>query len=264
MSNSFDSTPDPKRSRSDAEQRLLEMAWKENLGSLTTGLIHDFCNLMTGVVSLSETLEAEAKGNEAVRNGLNLIRKTALDAGQLAHRVRRLYQEQPGEKNYLDLNEVVSNVTGLLQKLLSRRITFQLSLATGQLPLYADAVELQQVFVGLVLSATRAVKEAGTITIRTSVHKSASGDFPQPPKELSSSPIVRLSVGAPGKEIFAHDSNSAVDSFLAADSNLAIVHARKFAEKHEAALSFDSGASSSTIHLWFPQADLDEPQEHSQ
>jgi len=259
MSNSFD----PNRSQSGAEQRLVEMAWKDNLGSLTTGLVHDFCNIMTGIVSLSETLEPEVKANEAVRNGLNLIRKTALQAGQLAHSVGHLHQEVLGEKNYLDLNELVSNLTALLQKLLSRRITLQLCLAAGQLPLYVDTVELQRVIAGLVLSTVRATREAGAITVRTTLHQSASSVFPDALKKLPRVPIICLSIEAPSERIFEPVGTSAVDSFLANDANLAVFRARMFAERHDAVLSFDSGKSSSTIHVWFSQADLDEPQERA-
>ena len=260
MSDSFDSVRDPQRGPG-TELRLLEMAWKENLGSLATGLIHDFCNIMTGFISLSETLEAEAQGNQNLRNGLSLIRKTAFEAGQLAHRVRRLYQELPGEKNFVDLNETISNLTELLQKLLSRRITLQLSKAAGQLPLYADAIELQQVVAGLILGAVRVTRESGQIGIRTSRHLGG-GEISNAPKSLPRAPIVCLTIEAPKPEVFQAAGDSAVDRILSDKPGLAVLQAQKFAEKHDAMLSFESGELSSAIHLWFPEAKLDEPQEH--
>ena len=230
---------------------------------LSTGLIHDFCNIMTGFVSISETLEAESKGNEPVRNSSNLIRKTAFDAGQLAHRVRRLYQEVPGEKNYHDLNELVSSLSALLEKLLSRRITIQLLLATGQLAIYADSVELHRVIVALVLDAIRSIRETGRITIRTSLHRSTNAISPQPSKRLPQPPVICLSIESPGTEVFKSSDRSLTELLLSKDSNVSVFQAQKFAEKHDAALTFDSGETSSTIHIWLPLANLDEPQENA-
>ncbi|HLP75561.1 MAG TPA: PAS domain S-box protein, partial [Candidatus Paceibacterota bacterium] len=94
-----------------AERRLLNMSWKENLGTLTMGLAHDFCNIMTGIVALSETFEHEFGENESLRSGLSLIRSTAGQASDLAHRIRQLHQGKPGEKNYHDLNQIATELS---------------------------------------------------------------------------------------------------------------------------------------------------------
>src|SRR5436190_14927819 len=75
-----------------AERRLMDLSWQKNLGTLSMGLTHDFCNLMTGIVALSETLHAGSPDGSPVRNSLKMIRDTALQASQLAHRIRRLHQ----------------------------------------------------------------------------------------------------------------------------------------------------------------------------
>ena len=50
-----------------AERRLLSMSWRENLATLTLGLAHDFCNVMTGIVGLSETFEASLEKDNSLR-----------------------------------------------------------------------------------------------------------------------------------------------------------------------------------------------------
>jgi hypothetical protein len=57
------------------------------------GLAHDFCNIMTGIVALSETFESELGGNASLRDGLNMIRSTAIEAGQLTQRIRQLHRK---------------------------------------------------------------------------------------------------------------------------------------------------------------------------
>src|SRR6185295_19086936 len=105
-------------------------------GTVTLGLAHDFRNIMTGIIALSETFENQFKENEPLRSGLSLIRSTAVQAGELSRRIGQLHQGKPGEKNYHDLNEIVSNLADVLQTVLTRRVQVKSELAPGQLPIY--------------------------------------------------------------------------------------------------------------------------------
>ena len=249
-----------------AERRLLTMSWKENLGTLTMGLAHDFCNIMTGIVSLSETYEHEAGENESLRSGLSLIRSTAAQASELAHRIRQLHQGIPGKKNYHDFNAIVTDLNMVLQKVLPRRIRIQNTLESGQLPVYLDAVELQQVIINLALNAADAMPNGGTLTFHTARCETA----PQPGHlvgTLPRTPIARLSVQDTGMGMPQSLLNSIFDPFfttkpLGKGSGLGLYNARLFVENHHAAISVETAeGKGSTFHLWFPQADFSEAEE---
>lgn len=246
-----------------AERRLLNMSWKENLGTLTMGLAHDFCNIMTGIISLSETYEASLEENSSLREGLNLIRSTAMQAGQLSTRLRQLHQGSPGEKNYHDLNEIVSTIADVLQKVLPRRARIQAQLEKTQLPIYADAFELRQVIVNLAMNAVDAMPNGGNLTFRTSFHQ-------EPPDAslvqgaLPKIPAVCLSVSDTGMGIPQRMLNSIFDPFfttkpLGKGSGLGLYNTRLFAEKHRAAISVESTERmGTTFHIWFPVANFNE------
>lgn len=248
-----------------AERRLLNMSWRENLGILTMGLAHDFCNIMTGIVGLSETFEANPAVDSSVRSGMGLIRETALQASQLANRIRQLHQGLPGEKAYHDLNESVRGLLDLLQKVLPRRVRVQAELAAGQLPIYVDAVELQQVIVNLALNAADAMPEGGTLTFRTGRHAQVppaqhlQGTRPQ-------APVISLSVQDTGTGIPPRFLGSIFDPFfttkpLGKGSGLGLYNTRLFVEKHGAAISVETKeGAGSTFELWFAEADFTEAQ----
>jgi PAS domain S-box-containing protein len=248
-----------------AERRLLNMSWRENLGILTMGLAHDFCNIMTGIVGLSETFEANAEVDSTVRSGLGLIRETAMQASQLAHRIRQLHQGLPGEKNYHDLNESVRNLIDLLQKVLPRRVRVVTELAPGQLPLYVDLVELQQVIINLALNAADAMPDGGQLTFRTRRHEQVpevhnlQGIRPR-------TPVVSLWVQDTGTGIPPRLLGSIFDPFfttkpLGKGSGLGLYNARLFVEKHGAAISVETKeGTGSTFQLWFAEADFTEAQ----
>lgn len=249
-----------------AERRLLNMSWRENLGILTMGLAHDFCNIMTGIVGLSETFEASLEADSSLKSGLGLIRETAMQASQLAHRIRQLHQGLPGEKSYHDLNESLRGLVDLLQKVLPRRVKVITELAPGQLPLYVDPVELQQVIVNLALNAADAMPDGGQLTFRTGRHEQlpAAQNLQGVRPRL---PVISLSVQDTGTGIPARFLNSIFDPFfttkpLGKGSGLGLYNARLFVEKHGSAISVETKESAgSTFHLWFAEADFTEAQE---
>ncbi|HZL44230.1 MAG TPA: ATP-binding protein [Verrucomicrobiae bacterium] len=246
-----------------AERRLLTMSWKENLGTITMGLAHDFCNIMAGIVALSETFENELRGNEALRNSVSLIRSTANEASELARRIRQLHQGTPGEKNYHDLNEIVAGMAEVLQKVLSRRVRLKTELESGQLPVYVDAVELRRVLVNLALNAVDAMPNGGSLLFRTSrpqgppVDQLVHGTLPQPP-------LVRVSVQDTGTGIPAGHLSSIFDPFfttkpLGKGSGLGLYNTKLFADDHGVGISIETREQvGTTFHLWFAQSDLAE------
>ena len=249
-----------------AERRLLNMSWKENLGTLTLGLAHDFCNIMAGIVALSETFEKEVSGDDSLRNSLLLIRSTAGQASELAHRIRQLHQGVPGEKNYQDLNEIVSSMAEVLQKVLTRRVRVQTVLEQGQLPVYIDAVELRQVIVNLALNAVDAMPNGGSLVFRTArfqeppAVRPLQGDYPN-------APLVCLSVQDTGTGISSGNLNSIFDPFfttkpLGTGSGLGLYNTKLFAENHGIAISVETREQAgTTFHLWFAQTDFSEAQQ---
>lgn len=252
-----------------AERRLLNMSWKENLGMLTMGLAHDFCNIMAGIVALSETFGDGSSEKESLQNGLTLIRSTAGQASELAHRIRQLHQGVPGEKNYHDLNEIVTAMIAVLQKVLPRRVRVHGSLEPGQLPIYGDAVELRQVIVNLALNAVDAMPNVGTLEFRTSRHETPPAEQPVQ-GEMPRTPLVCLSVIDSGAGIPANYVNSIFDPFfttkpLGKGSGLGLYNTRLFAENHGAAISVESREQvGTTFHLWFHQTDFSEGQQEGE
>ncbi len=250
-----------------AERRLLSMSWKENLGTLTVGLAHDFCNIMTGIVSLSETFEAELGDNDNLKSGLNLIRSTATQASELSRRIRQLHQGRPGEKNYHDLNEIVTTMAELLQKVLSRRVRTQTALTIGQLPLYVDDVEFRQVIVNLALNAVDAMPNGGSLVFRTTKFEHPPAVVENLQGTLPRAPLLCLSVQDTGMGIPPNFLKSIFDPFfttkpLGRGSGLGLYNARLFADNHGAAISVESRENAgTTFHLWFAQADFSESQQ---
>lgn len=249
-----------------AEKRLLSAAWKETLAVLTMGLAHDFGNVMAGIHSLSESFLEQLPPEHPFQEGLGLIKKNSLQASELVHRIIHLHVGKTGERNYHDLNAVVTELQDLVRKIIPRRVQLNVELAPGQLPIYVDAVEFRQTIVNLALNAADAMPEKGRLELRTArfVAWPEAGRLQGTQPRL---PAVRLSVSDTGCGIKARHLEVIFDPFFTTKSankgsGLGLYNARLFIEKHRGAISVESTEGhGATFHLWLPEADFSEAEQ---
>jgi PAS domain S-box-containing protein len=246
-----------------AEKRLSIAAWKETLALLTMGLAHDFNNLMSGILSLTELMIAQMGPESPHTPTLSLVKQSSLQASQLIQRIVTLHRSKTGVRQYLDLNQVVPELVELVCKVLPRRIQVQTKLAEGQLPVYMDGVEFRQVVLNLALNAADAMPDRGVLSFQVTAHTEAQelthaqGKFPRVP-------CVCLSVRDNGTGISQRHLAHIFDPFfttkpLTKGSGLGLYNARVFVEEHGGAISVDSTeGAGATFRLWLPRADFTE------
>ena len=245
-----------------AEKRLASAVWKETLGVLTMGLAHDFSNIMAGIYSLSETYQTSMDQEDDLYQGFGLIKRNSLQATQLVQRVLSLHQGKVGNRNYYNVNELVTDTLEVVRKTV-RRITLRTTYSAEQLPLYVDPIELRQVLVNLILNAADAMPEGGDLHIRTELFleipplENVQGNLPRVP-------AVCVEVRDTGTGIAPEHLTQIFDPFfttkpLNKGSGLGLYNARLFVEKHAGAISVDSvEMSGTTFRLWLPKANFTE------
>jgi PAS domain S-box-containing protein len=246
-----------------AEKRLSTASWKETLAVLTLGMAHDFSNIMAGIHSLSESYLSTVDESHEFAEGLTLIKKNSLQASQMVHRMINLHIGQAGERNYHDLNEIVSDLTSLVRRILPRRVQIESELFETQLPIYVDSVEFQQVIINLTLNAADAMTEGGRLTLRNRRY-----DQMPPLKHFKGgrpkAPIVCLEVADTGCGISSRHIAVIFDPFFTTKgaqrgSGLGLYNAQLFVEKHGGAISVESEeGKGTTFKLWLPQATFEE------
>lgn len=140
----------------------------ESLGVLTGGIAHDFNNLLAAVLGNLNLAQMRLDPADPARRSLDQAEKavqkaTDLTRQMLAYSGRGHFVVKP-----LSLNEVVSEMTHLLQVTLSKKTELYLDLAPGLPPVLADSAQIQQVVLNLVTNAAEAIgPEDGSITVRT-------------------------------------------------------------------------------------------------
>ncbi len=245
------------------EKRLQAAAWKETLSALTMGLAHDFRNVLTGVISMSEVILAQVKTAHPFSESLKLIRSNCWEATHSLQRLLQLYHGQSGEAQYADVNELVRELREHCGQLLSRKIEIEMDLVPWQLPAYLDTFEFRQAFFNLAINARDAMPHGGKLLIRTSRHTRVPDlgfSRGQPPR----GPALCVSVRDAGTGIAPEVLPRIFDPFFTTKgveqgTGLGLHNVMRFVEKHRGAISVETApGAGAAFHLWLPEANFDE------
>jgi PAS domain S-box-containing protein len=152
--------------RKQLEDQLRQAQKMEAIGTLAGGIAHDFNNILTVISSYASLLIADDRYPE-IRPDLQEIaaaaqRATGLTRQLLTFSRRAIVRPQP-----LDLNNVIRGMQPLLERVLMSHI--ELSLAFGQHLgiVTADASQIEQILLNLVVNAGDAMPDGGTLVIET-------------------------------------------------------------------------------------------------
>jgi len=155
--------------RKQIEEQMRHAQKLESLGVLAGGVAHDFNNLLTGILgnaSLAmETLSAH--------NPIRPLIQDVVDASERAAHLTRQLLAYAGKGRFViepvDLSEVVKEISHLIQTSISKNVQLRLEL-NGELPLIqADASQIQQIVMNLVINGAEAIgpKNNGTVLVTT-------------------------------------------------------------------------------------------------
>jgi signal transduction histidine kinase/ActR/RegA family two-component response regulator len=167
---SFDEITERKKTERalDAYQERIRQAQKmEAVGRLAGGVAHDFNNLLIPVIGYSELLLEEFRSNDAARRSLEEIVKAGNSAKALVHQLLAFGRKQPLDIKVLQINEVIKNLKGLLQRTIREDIQFRTLLAPDLPCIKGDAGQLEQILINLAVNAQDAMPGGGMLSIET-------------------------------------------------------------------------------------------------
>jgi PAS domain S-box-containing protein len=150
--------------RRDLEVQLRQAQKMEAVGQLAAGVAHDFNNLLaviTGFTTL--TLDGLPK-NDARREDLEQVVRASDRAADLIQQLLAFSRKQLMQMRVLSLTDAVNDMLPMLRRLVGETIELD-ARASGKGMARADAGQLQQVLMNLVVNARDAITGHGHITI---------------------------------------------------------------------------------------------------
>jgi PAS domain S-box-containing protein len=151
----------------DAERQLAASQRMEAVGSLAGGIAHDFNNLLTGIIAFAQFQRERLAADPEAAEDLDQILASAGRGSALTRQLLALARRQVLEPVPLDLNQLLGDLLRLLGRVLGEHIELQLDLAPGLPAVLADAGQLEQVLMNLVVNARDSMPTGGTLHLAT-------------------------------------------------------------------------------------------------
>ena len=149
------------------DAQLRQASKMDAIGQLASGVAHDFNNLLTVILGFAEIVTADAE--MVVRHGKDLgeIVLAAERAAGLTRQLLAFSRQQVLHAEPLDVNTLITDMTGMLGRLIGEHIAVGLVLKADLCLALADRGQLEQVVMNLVVNARDAMPAGGTISIET-------------------------------------------------------------------------------------------------
>jgi PAS domain S-box-containing protein len=152
------------------ERRLLHAQKLESLGVLAGGIAHDFNNLLMAILGNLDMSLMKLSPLSAARPGIQAAMNASKRAAELTSQMLAYSGKGLFIVKDLNVNELVAENAHLLKAAISKTVTLSLQLGQNIPPVKADASQLQQVIMNLIINASEAIGDRpGVITLSTSV-----------------------------------------------------------------------------------------------
>jgi PAS domain S-box-containing protein len=138
------------------------------MGELTASLAHEIKQPIGATIINAEIclrwLARDRPDLDELRNAASSIVKDGKRAGDVIDRIRALYKKAPPQRQLVDTNEIISEIVVLLRGEANRyAVSMRTDLAPDLPKITADRVQLQQLFMNLMLNGIEAMKETGGV-----------------------------------------------------------------------------------------------------
>lgn len=158
------------------ERRALEEQFRqaqkmEAVGRLAGGVAHDFNNLLMVVSGYTEVLLESLQEDSPLLSKVQAIQQAADRATTLTRQLLAFSRKQLLELKVVDVNAIVTDMERLLGPLIGENIALTTRLTPNVGQTRADAGQLEQVIMNLVVNAKDAMPDGGRILIQTSEAK---------------------------------------------------------------------------------------------
>jgi signal transduction histidine kinase len=143
------------------------------LGEMAASLAHEIKQPISAAItsanSCKEWLAHEPPNLDRARAAATKMDKYGNRAAEIIDRVRSLYRKSPSQRELVDVNEIIQEMLMLLKCEADRySVAIRTELSAELSKILADRVQLQQVFMNLMLNGIQAMEDSGgELTVRS-------------------------------------------------------------------------------------------------
>lgn len=240
-----------------AEDRLRQLQRMEGLGQLTSGLAHDFNNVLSVLVGNLHWMRERLNDEPALREMVDDALDAARAGSEMTERLLAFGRPPSGEATLTDLAKALPAFARVLGRTLGDAIAIDLRVAPETAPIEIDHSQLESSLLNLALNARDAMPDGGTLrfeaanlTVAPEDSRVASG--------LRPGPYVLLSVIDTGQGMPTAILRRALEPFFTTKapgygSGLGLTMVDSFVRQAGGRLGLSSSPGQGTrVNLYFP------------
>ncbi|MDD2734127.1 MAG: PAS domain S-box protein [Desulfuromonadaceae bacterium] len=161
------------RKQAEREKQTLELQFQhtqklESLGVLAGGIAHDFNNILTSIIGNADLALMRINPESPAIDNLHNIEKASARAADLAKQMLAYSGKGKFVISNHDINGLLEEMLHILQVSISKKAVLRLNLANPLPSIEADATQIRQIIMNLVINASEAIGDkSGVIAITT-------------------------------------------------------------------------------------------------
>jgi PAS domain S-box-containing protein len=153
--------------RKKLEEQLVQSRKMETVGKLAGGIAHEFNSILTAIIGQSELLLGDLPiGSPLIQNATE-ITKAANRAATLTRQLLAYGRKQFLQPEIINLNQIIAGMESMFLNLMGGDVGVQIVPARDLRVVKADAGQIEQVIVNLVINARDAMPNGGKLTLET-------------------------------------------------------------------------------------------------
>ena len=148
------------------EAQFLRAQRMESLGTLASGLAHDFNNILTPVLATAQLLQMKfSQTDERNKKLLQMLEINAKRGASLVKQVLSFARGIDGERTVLNIKDLISEVQQIIKETFPKSIETQIDINPNLWSIMGDVTQVHQVLMNLCINARDAMPEGGLLTI---------------------------------------------------------------------------------------------------
>jgi PAS domain S-box-containing protein len=147
------------------EEQLRQAQKLESVGLLSSGIAHDFSNILTGIIGYADLALDGVAIDSSSRAFIDAIIKKSDEAATLIRQIMVFSRKRILDIKVVDLNDILRQITEFLNKLLLDNIKISTEIAPDLSLIMADTLAIQQILTNLCINSQAAMPEGGQIFI---------------------------------------------------------------------------------------------------
>jgi signal transduction histidine kinase len=149
------------------EQQLRRSQKMEAIGRLAGGVAHDFNNMLTVILGHT-TILADARIDPDLQLSVAAIQQAAERAAALTNQLLAFSRKQILQPRNVSLNHIVAGMKDMLARVIEEHIDIRTVLAPDIGRVRADAAQIEQALMNVIVNSRDAMPKGGSIVIETS------------------------------------------------------------------------------------------------